>query len=309
MKTVAERAGGVRWGRLWLRGALFGACCLVWTGAQAQSLGREIEQKVRAATFEVVIPKPAEDPVVYEKPLPLDLLPYQFRNDKYYSIGTAFALGAHRYVTAAHVLGSGIGSQLGAPAVRDGSGHVYAIKEILKVSSDEDFAVFSLVGDPAVEPLEQGPHPAINDTVYAVGNALGEGVVIRDGLYTSDTPEERDGRWKWLRFSAAASPGNSGGPLLDKDGKVVGIVRAKSANENLNYAVSIDQVTNAKDNVARLDTVVHYHLDIFDTKQTETLKQEIPLPKSLAEFSEAYLKIWNAFDDQALVSCLKSNVN
>src|SRR6185312_10970264 len=50
--------------------------------------------------------------------------------------------------------------------------------------------------------------------------ALGTGVVIRDGLYTSDTPEEQDGAWKWMRFSAAASPGNSGGPLLDKDGEL-----------------------------------------------------------------------------------------
>jgi S1-C subfamily serine protease len=38
------------------------------------------------------------------------------------------------------------------------------------------------------------------------------------------TPEARYGNWKWLRFSAAASPGNSGGPLLDSKGNVIGIV-------------------------------------------------------------------------------------
>jgi hypothetical protein len=70
------------------------------------------------------------------------------------------------------------------------------------------------------------------------GNALGEGIIIRDGLYTSDTPEEREGRWKWIRFSAAASPGNSGGPLVDRKGRVIGVVLRKSPSENLNVAVT-----------------------------------------------------------------------
>ena len=81
--------------------------------------------------------------------------------------------------------------------------------------------------------------------MFAVGNALGEGIVIRDGLLTSLTPEAQDGRWKWLRFSAAASPGNSGGPLLDAQGRVIGLVAAKSPNENLNYALPIERLLNA----------------------------------------------------------------
>jgi serine protease Do len=191
--------------------------------------------KIQAATFEVVAAKPVNDPLTYEKPLPLELLPFQERNDKYFSIGTAFAIGNNRYVTAGHVLQIGIGSLWGPPALRDASGHVYAIDKIEKYSLQQDFVVFSLATQPAnAAALEVNTSPALNEVVYAVGNALGTGVVIRDGLYTSDTPEDQDGRWKWMRFSAAASPGNSGGPLLDKDGKLIGIVLMKSANENLN---------------------------------------------------------------------------
>jgi hypothetical protein len=275
-------------------------CLLAAVGARAEMLDAAIQQKIRAATFEVVIPKPVDDPIVYEKPLPMDLLPYQFRMDKYFSIGTAFALGGGRYATAAHVLNSGFGSQFGAPALRDSGGHVYAIAKILKYSSAEDFAVFSLADDLKTATLESDPRPALGETVYAVGNALGEGVVIRDGLYTSDTPEERNGRWKWLRFSAAASPGNSGGPLLDKTGKVIGIVLRKSPSENLNYAVSIDQVLGAHDNLAVIDERGIYQLDIFEQKQTETIHEEFALPKSYAEFGDAYLKIRNSFDDRLL---------
>ena len=43
----------------------------------------------------------------------------------------------------------------------------------------------------------------------AIRRIRSTGVVIRDGLYTSDTPEQQDGRWDWMRFSAAASPGKA----------------------------------------------------------------------------------------------------
>ena len=57
----------------------------------ADSMDPKILARVQAATFEVVAAKPVDDNLVYEKPLPLDLLPFQERNDKYYSVGTAFA--------------------------------------------------------------------------------------------------------------------------------------------------------------------------------------------------------------------------
>ena len=116
---------------------------------RAASLDPAVLPKIQAATFEVVAAKPVNDPLTYEKPLPLELLPYQERTDKYFSIGTAFAIGNNRYVTAGHVLQIGIGSLWGPPALRDASGHVYAIDKIEKYSLQQDFVVFSLATQPA----------------------------------------------------------------------------------------------------------------------------------------------------------------
>jgi hypothetical protein len=283
--------------------ALMGLCGA--TAVHAASLDPVILPKIQAATFEVVAAKPVTDPLTYEKPLPLELLPYQERNDKYYSIGTAFALGHNRYVTAAHVLQVGIGSLWGAPALRDAGGHVYAIDKIEKYSLQQDFVVFSLAGQPAVAAaLEVDSKPALNEVVYAVGNALGTGVVIRDGLYTSDTPEDQDGRWKWMRFSAAASPGNSGGPLLDKEGRLIGIVLMKSQNENLNYALPISIVLNAPDHLASLDQRIPYQFDVFDTTLSNTFKAQFALPLSFADFSATYQKLFDAYADGQLKALL-----
>ncbi|WP_233511143.1 S1 family peptidase [Dyella psychrodurans] len=273
--------------------------------AHAASPDPSLAAKINAATFEVVIPKEVNDPLIYEKPLPLDLLPYQERTDKYFSVGTAFSLGNNRYVTAGHVLMVGIGDLTGPPALRDANGHVYAIDKILKFSLQQDFVMFSLKEQPGNVSLDTNIKPAVNSVVYAVGNALGTGVVIRDGLYTSDTPEEENGRWKWMRFSAAASPGNSGGPLLDQDGKVIGVVLMKSANENLNYALPISEVLNAPDKLAVMDKRMSYQLDVLDYDQNGNFKAQFPLPKSYDDFSATYLKLQNAYNEQQLKALLQ----
>jgi serine protease Do len=273
--------------------------------AQAASLDPATLPRIQAATFEVVQAKPTHDPLTYEKPLPLDLLPFQERTDKYYSIGTAFAIGKNRYVTAGHVLRAGINSLWGAPQLRDADGHVYAIGKIEKFSLGKDFVVFSLATPPAKDvALAINDKPMLNTVVYAVGNALGTGVVIRDGLYTSNTPEEQNGSWKWMRFSAAASPGNSGGPLLDKNGKLIGVVLMKSQNENLNYALPISEVLNAPEGQAVMDTRVRYQFDVFDVSQNSLFQARFALPASFADFSKDFLEAFDANSDHQLKALL-----
>lgn len=298
-KRVSMAAARAAWSAVLLAAGL----CLL-APAAAATLDPERLPAIQAATFEVVSAKPVDDPLEYEKPLPYEQLPFQQRNDKYHSIGTAFSIGNGRYVTAAHVLLSGVNSLWGEPALRDNAGKVYAIDKVHKFSLEKDFVVFSLKERPAGAPLEVAPKPAPGRAVYSVGNAYGTGVVIRDGLYTSDTPEQQDGRWDWMRFSAAASPGNSGGPLVDEAGKVIGVVLAKSPNENLNYALPIAMVVNAPDGVGSIEQRIGYQFDVFDSTITDTLRASFDLPLPLARFFAEYKRTTNAWYDQQLAALL-----
>ncbi|HEY8287754.1 MAG TPA: hypothetical protein VIG49_00710 [Acetobacteraceae bacterium] len=126
---MARRIGGNGKNIAW-RILLFGMGLGSLAVAHGATLDPAMLPKIEAATFEVVQAKPLTDPLTYEKPLPLELLPYQERTDKYYSIGTAFAIGNNRYVTAGHVLLAGVGSLWGAPELRDSKGRVYAIDKV-----------------------------------------------------------------------------------------------------------------------------------------------------------------------------------
>jgi len=285
--------------------------CTVLTAANL-SLAASFPDKaameaIAESTFEVVVPKPEKDSLSYEKPLPLDLLPYTIRKDKYYPIGTAFAISPDRFVSAVHVMNLGLRSQYPQVYLRDKGGKVYAIDKFVKYSDRKDFVVFSLNDKRANTWLQINTNPSVNDRIYAVGNALGEGIVIRDGLYTSNTPENRDGEWQWIRFSAAASPGNSGGPLLDEQGKVIGIVLRKSANENLNFALPMGEVMNSKENLATVGQRPYYRLENMDMTQRGKLEKDISLPKSYSELNRELISLADQSASQLLKDLLSEN--
>lgn len=198
-------------------------------------------KKYKKGIFEVVTLK-LEDTTIYKEEFPHDLIPFHIRNDKYHSVGTAFLVGSKTFVSAAHVFSIGQRSLLSKKfALRDSDGNIFEIENVEKFSNYRDFIQFTVKQDTAdyhsfsfAKLFEAG------DTIYAAGNALGEGVIFRKGTLTSFTFEPVNGLWKDIRFSAAASPGNSGGPLLNLNGEVVGIVTKKSNNENLNYAFPIN---------------------------------------------------------------------
>lgn len=251
-----------------------------------ETLKPKIVEKLQQNVFEVVVEKPVNDPLTYEKELPWDRIPYHIRNDKFDSIGTAFLLTDGHFYTAAHVLSLFMVQQQDKFYIRSSDGTTYKIGNILKFADDRDFVIFDVIDfkKGSAKGLEIDTKAKINSSVFAVGNAQGEGIVMRNGLLTSMTPENRNGNWQWLRFSAAASPGNSGGPLVTPQGKVVGIVAMKNSSENLNYALPIAEVKNVPDNTGVLHAEFYYSLPNIATQRFyHTLDFEMKLPASIEE--------------------------
>ena len=65
---------------------------------------------------------------------------------------------------------------------------------------------------------------------------MGKEVKLTNGIINSNSGFENDPRY--YQFSAEIQPGNSGGPLFDSEGNVVGIVSSKhSKATNAGYAL------------------------------------------------------------------------
>lgn len=251
------------------------------------TLDIDVFAKVSSNVFEVIVKKNALDPLVYESPLPLELLPFSERNDPYLSVGTAFALKDGTFVSAAHVFSLIEPSFRTEWALRDAEGKVWPLGNVVEYSQWRDYIVFKVPGL-EVPGLEKAPVATANTKVFAVGNALGQGVIYRDGLLTSFTSEDWTGAWKWLRFSAPASPGNSGGPLIDTNGRVLGIILQKSENENLNYALPLAEI--GKNSTAYLDLRFTYQLPLFPRQSIIEIHDSFPLPQTINKLAESLIK-------------------
>jgi len=221
--------------------ALIISCASAPAGSGSGLLPAKTLGLVKDAVFEVVIEKPADDPTVYEKPLDWDKVPFAVRNDKYYSIGTAFAISKTELITAFHVINLGYESLTNSKYfVRDLGGDVYEVDQITGGSNEKDYLVFTVKGKTFNNFFQFDRNYKTGDPVFSIGNALGEGIVVRNGLVLGTIPEEDSGRWNLLKSSADGNPGNSGGPLVTPGGKVVALVTA--LRDNILYSTPSDVI-------------------------------------------------------------------
>lgn len=99
--------------------------------------------------------------------------------------------------------------------------------------------------------------PLKGESVATFGAPLGLSFTTSEGTISAIRKETEIGselglkvRGTWLQTTAPISPGNSGGPLVDKFGKVVGMNTLQSSvGQNLNFAVSSLEIIKALDAV------------------------------------------------------------
>ena len=79
--------------------------------------------------------------------------------------------------------------------------------------------------------------------VYLIGNSLGRGTCITSGIISDAVRMTPGLSYPYIMTDAAANPGNSGGPLLNEQGEVIGVLVAGIEKvKGMNYAIPIDVV-------------------------------------------------------------------
>jgi putative serine protease PepD len=170
-------------------------------------------------------------------------------------------------VTNEHVVE---GAQKVTVAFQDGT-EVSA--RVVGSDASTDVAVLELESVPdSVKPLELGSTSALElgDPVVAIGSPLGlQGTVtagIVSGLHRDiEAPDgfTIDGA---VQTDAALNHGNSGGPLLDLDGRVVGmnaqIASDTGANTGIGYAIPVETVRGIAEQLISSGKVEHAYLGV-----------------------------------------------
>jgi hypothetical protein len=147
--------------------------------------------------------------------------------------GSGFLVSSDgRIVTNHHVIASA-----SSAIVKLNNGAFFPVEGIIADDPEHDLALIKVPGKnlPYLG-LEDSDSLSVGQRVLAIGSPLGLENSVSDGIVSGFRKDE--GGKSWIQTTAPASHGNSGGPLLVMDGKVIGVLTWKAGEgENLNFAV------------------------------------------------------------------------
>ncbi len=174
------------------------------------------------------------------------------RIDAYDKNGNSYALGSGFFISDDGKIATNYHVIQGAYALKvtlysDNSQH--NVTSVLGYNSAQDVAVIQIdLKNTAALELSNDP-VSVGDDVYALGCPMGFDNIFTSGFVSNQSVKVAG--IDCIAFTTPISPGNSGGPLVNGKGQVVGINSMRITDaENFNLAVKINQITT-------LDTSKH----------------------------------------------------
>ncbi len=160
--------------------------------------------------------------------------------------GTGFIITENGYVvTNAHVL-SGAKS----------AGAITSDKEnkainLIGYDTKLDLALIKIQGVYSALDFELIDNVEIGEKVIAIGNPLGLSFSVSEGIVSAKNRVGANNLQAYIQTDAALNPGNSGGPLINTDGRVIGINNFKiQEGENLGFALQSDYIIDGINRIA-----------------------------------------------------------
>jgi serine protease Do len=198
--------------------------------------------------------------------------PQPHRRGQMHAQGSGFLISSEGLVlTNAHVVD-------GAKEVTVNlSDHREFKAKVLGADRTSDIAVLKIDGHdlPSVR-LGDSDQLAVGDYVLAIGEPFGLEETATAGIVSAKGRSlPGDGYVPFIQTDAAVNPGNSGGPLFDASGAVVGINAQIYTNsggyQGVSFAIPINLAVQIKDQIVKTGKAVHARLGV----EVQTLDQTL----------------------------------
>ena len=150
--------------------------------------------------------------------------------------GSGFFVRPGEVVTNLHVVE---GARRAEVKTLDGKGRVYPVSGVVSTDPEGDLAVLAVpVPAERTHPVEVSyTLPDEGEQIFVIGNPLRLEGSVSDGIVSA--VREVPGLGRVIQITAPISHGNSGSPLFNMRGQVVGVVTIKVTNgQNINLALA-----------------------------------------------------------------------
>ncbi|MEK6872465.1 MAG: trypsin-like peptidase domain-containing protein [Nanoarchaeota archaeon] len=160
--------------------------------------------------------------------------------------GSGFIIKSTGYVvTNAHVI-----RNAGAASITTSDGQV---KKVFLVGYNPglDLALLKIQGVYPHLEFEGSKNVEIGEKVIAIGNPLGLSFSVSEGIVSGKNRVGENNLPAYIQTDAALNPGNSGGPLINTGGKVIGINNFKvQGGEGLGFALESDYIISGVNEIS-----------------------------------------------------------
>ena len=174
------------------------------------------------------------------KPSVVTVITYNDKGDPLVT-GSGFFIRPGQVITNLHVME---GARRAEVRTFDGKGKTYPVAGLLNVDEDADLAILSIdIPQERAHSLEvSGELPEEGEQIFVIGNPLRLEGSVSDGIVSA--VREVPNLGKIIQITAPISHGNSGSPLFNMRGQVIGVVTIKVTNgQNINLAMAASRVT------------------------------------------------------------------
>lgn len=176
----------------------------------------------------------AEDIYNKSKSATVEIITYD-KNKKALGLGSGFFISNDRLITNYHVIEGAYSAK-----VTTYDNKTYDINYIMGYSKEKDIAVLSVSFPHDILNINE-KKAVVGQKVYTLGSSKGLTGTFSEGIISSASRLMNN--IECIQITAPISSGNSGGPLLNTSGEVIGINSMQYSNgQNLNFAITIHTI-------------------------------------------------------------------
>jgi len=203
------------------------------------------------------------------------------------SLGSGFIISADGYVvTNNHVITSDNQGEVQSITVTlsDGSEHT---ARLIGRDAQSDLAVLKIDAGKTLPFVKFGNSEAarVGDWVIAIGNPFGLGGTVTSGIVSA--VHRSSGASRYIQTDASINRGNSGGPLFDMKGNVIGINNAifspTGGNVGIGFAIPADIASPIVDKLVRGQAIERGYLGVQIVPVTEDVADSLGLSRNRGE--------------------------
>jgi len=207
------------------------------------------------------------------------------------SLGSGFIISADGYiVTNNHVVAPGAaGATVESITVILPDRTEYAATLVGR-DANSDLAVLKITPKKTLPFVKFGDstRARVGDWVVAIGNPFGLGSTVTAGIISALHRNTGGGSDRFIQTDASINQGNSGGPMFDMAGNVIGInsqiLSPSGGNVGIGFAIPSEQASAIIDTLRKGQAIKRGYLGIQISQLSDDMADSLGLPKNRGEF-------------------------